>query len=139
MMKNSRIKEDPLRLYDKEVAVLEEEIEERQTLEEEERQTTVHCKIKLERGSGVRIWKSTFLIEKETGQRRKLMHNINVPLAPDWLVIDKDGWYSFTLLFEGLDKNCSLFDLQEIIPEPGGFEVVNIKRNNTDVYSVIVK
>ncbi len=138
-MRNARIKEDPLRLYDKEVAVLEEELEERQTLEEEEKQVTVHCKIKLEAGSGIRIWKSTYLVENESGSKCKLVHNINVPIAPEWKVVDKDGWYHFTLFFEGLSKGCQLFDMREIIPEEGGFEVLNLRRNTTDVYSVTVK
>jgi len=26
----------------------------------------------------------------------------------------------------------------EIIPEPGGFEVININRNNEDVYTLVI-
>jgi hypothetical protein len=137
-MKNSKIKEDPLRIYEREVDVLEEELDEREVKPEEERQTTVHCKMYLEAGMAVRIWKSTFLVEKESGQKRQLLHNINIPIAPTWLLLEKTGWHHFTLLFEGLNKDCQIFDMKEIIPESGGFEVLSIKRNNSDVYSVQV-
>jgi hypothetical protein len=34
----------------------------------------------------------------------------------------------------GLPKKCTVFDLIEEIPEPGGFYIPNIQRNNSDVY-----
>ncbi|WLD24801.1 hypothetical protein NU10_05330 [Flavobacterium dauae] len=44
----------------------------------------------------------------------------------------------FTLIFKGLSKSCESFDLVEIIPEEGGFEVLNINRNSSDVYYVTI-
>jgi hypothetical protein len=114
-----------------EVAEIEDDI-----LEDFERQTTVHCSIKVEAGTGLRIWPTTFLVEAESGIRRNLVHHLNIPLAPQWLVVEKTSTYQFTLFFEGLSRNCILFDLIEEIPEEGGFNVPHIHRNNSDVYKL---
>ena len=115
-------------------AVEIEEVVEVKTLESEERQTIVHCSC----GSpddtyAVRVWPSTYLIEHGTGKRAQLIAAFNTSMAPQWTLNDGKG---FTLIFEGLSKGCSAFDLKEIIPQDGGFEVLNIQRNNTDVYTV---
>ncbi len=107
--------------------------EEIKTLESEERQTIVHCTIGNNEDYAYRIWPSTFLIEHGTGRRAKLITAYNISFAPQWTINDGKG---FTLIFEGLSKGCSKFDLKEIIPQDGGFEVLNIPRNNTDVYTV---
>ena len=73
-----------------------------------------------------------YLVE-QTGKRAKLITAFNISLAPTWTVNDGKG---FTLVFEGLSKGCSKFDLKEIIPQEGGFEVFGILRNNMDVYQV---
>lgn len=112
--------------------------EEVKTLEEKERQTIVHCKHYLNMGDGIRIWRTTFLVEKPTGIKRKLIHAENITMHPTWTVADKNGNYHFTLYFEGLSKSCTEFDLVEEIPQPGGFVVGNIPRNNQDVYRVII-
>ena len=101
------------------------------TIESEERQTIVHCTCGDD--YAYRIWPSTFLIEKETGRRVKLITAFNISFAPQWTLNDGKG---FTLIFEGLSKSCSVFDLKEIIPQEGGFEVNNLQRNKTDVYQV---
>jgi len=100
-------------------------------LESEERQTIVHCSCGDD--YAYRIWPSTFLIEHNTGKRAKLITAFNISFAPQWTLNDGKG---FTLIFEGLSKACTVFDLKEIIPQEGGFEVKNIPRNNTDVYHV---
>jgi hypothetical protein len=101
------------------------------TLESEERQTIVHCSCGDD--YAFRIWPSTFLIEHITGNRAKLITAFNISFAPQWTLNDGKG---FTLIFEGLSKACTSFDLKEIIPQEGGFEVLNIQRNNMDVYQV---
>ena len=101
------------------------------TLEDEERQTIVHCNCGED--YAFRIWPSTFLIEHLGGKRAKLITAYNISFAPQWTLNDGKG---FTLIFEGLSKECTSFDLKEIIPEEGGFEVLNIQRNKMDVYSV---
>jgi len=103
------------------------------TLESEERQTIVHCSITGEGSEAYRIWPSTYLIEHDTYRKAKLITAFNISFAPQWTLNDGKG---FTLVFEGLSKNCSFFDLKEVIPEDGGFEVLGIRRNNMDVYQV---
>ena len=103
------------------------------TLESEERQTIVHCSVTSEDAYALRIWPSTFLIEHGTGKRAKLITAFNISFAPQWTLNDGRG---FTLIFEGLSKTCASFDLKEVIPEEGGFQVLGIHRNNMDVYQV---
>jgi hypothetical protein len=105
--------------------------EETKTLESEERQTIVHCTC----GDvyAIRVWPSTFLIEHGTGRKVQLLTAYNISFAPQWTLNDGKG---FTLIFGGLSKDCSSFDLKEIIPQEGGFEALNIQRNKTDVYHV---
>lgn len=98
----------------------------------EERSTIVHC-----RYSGncqrIRLWPSTFLIQ-EDGKRKKLLQSYNISKYPFWKAVEPG--HEFTLVFEGLDKNCFHFDLLEEIPEPGGFYISNIQRNPSDVYQI---
>ena len=101
------------------------------TLQSEERQTIVHCRVAED--YAYRIWPSTFLVEQRTGKRAKLITAFNISFAPEWTLNDGRG---FTLIFEGLSKNCRLFDLKEMIPEEGGFQVLAIERNHSDVYQV---
>ena len=104
---------------------------------QEERQTIVHCLVRSPFGTLVRIWKSTFLIDRQSGKRYKLLTALNISFYPVWTRAEP-GLYEFTLLFEGLDKSCLFFDLAEIIPQAGGFFVPAIERNTTDVYTVEV-
>ena len=99
------------------------------TFESVEQTTIVHCVVHY--FTQVRIWPSTFLVQ-EDGKRKKLLHAFNISAYPQWKYIH--AGHEFTLVFEGLDKNCNLFSLFEDIPEPGGFHIQNIKRNRTDVY-----
>lgn len=101
------------------------------TLQSEERQTIVHCSCGDD--YAFRIWPSTYLIEHGTGKQAKLITAFNISFAPQWTLNDGRG---FTLIFEGLSKACTSFDLREIIPQEGGFEVINIQRNTMDVYQV---
>ena len=101
----------------------------------EEKQVIVHCSIPCERGMGMRIWKTTYLVTEE-GIEIPLLFWEGISLAPEWTLVMHDGFFRFTLIFKGLPKSCKIFSLLEKIPEPGGFEVKNIKRNRTDVYFV---
>lgn len=98
----------------------------------EERQTIVHCTC--EEDQAYRVWPTTYLIEHGTEKRAKLITAFNISFAPQWTLNDGRG---FTLIFEGLSKGCTSFDLKEIIPQDGGFEVKGIQRNHTDVYHVM--
>lgn len=103
---------------------------------EEERTTIVHCRLPSPYPTLARIWNSTFLLE-EDGRRVALIKAFNISMAPDWTwFVSADGFVSFTLLFEGLSKECHTFQLMEIIDEPGGFYSGKIQRNKTDVYRV---
>jgi len=84
----------------------------------------------------IRIWRSTFLVDLNSSVRAKLMHVENISMAPQWTIIPGGVMYHFLLIFSSLPKSCQTFDLIEDIPQPGGFLVKNIPRNNKDVYHV---
>lgn len=96
----------------------------------------VHCHLEnYSRDALIRIWKTTFLIDHNSGHRSELLHVENITFAPLWTRVPGSS-YSFLLIFSGLPKSCRRFDLIEEIPQPGGFIVKNIARNQTDVYHV---
>lgn len=84
----------------------------------------------------IRIWRSTYLNDQGSSARSKLIHAENISMAPMWTRIPDSKIYSFLLIFEALPKSCKNFDLIEDIPQPGGFEVRNIIRNESDVYHI---
>lgn len=79
----------------------------------------------------IRVWKSTFLFAKGTSHRSKLIKSKNITMYPIWTKVDDGQTIHFTLIFEPLSKHCKQFDLIENIPEPGGFEFMNIQKNNS--------
>ena len=109
-------------------------------LTETEAQVIVHCSYA---SSGfeekIRIWRTTFLVANQCGSRSKLLHAEKITLYPDWTDIEPFSDFRFTLIFSALPKSCRTFDLLESIPEPGGFRVNGIIRNNTDVYNVTLE
>ncbi|MGA1331466.1 MAG: transposase [Bacteroidia bacterium] len=101
----------------------------------EESQVTIHFKYTGSMwGTKVRIWKSTFLHAKGSSHRSSLVHVENISVHPTWTHVSAGETINFTLIFSGLPKDCEYFDLIEDIPEPGGFIINDIKRNNSDVY-----
>lgn len=84
----------------------------------------------------IRIWKTTFLIDKASGTKSQLVHAENISIAPVWTQVPVKQSYSFLLIFSSLPKSCKNFDLVEEISQPGGFFIGNIVRNQTDVYHV---
>jgi hypothetical protein len=99
----------------------------------------VHCHFKnMVDDMLIRIWRTTFLIDKSSATRSQLIHAENISYAPQWTIIPR-GDFSFLLIFGGLPKSCRVFDLVEEIPQPGGFEVGNIQRNETDVYRIDIQ
>jgi len=105
----------------------------------EEQQVIVHCSIYgMDFGDAARIWKSTYLINKKTGEKYKMLFAEGISFAPAWTLIPFNKPLEFTLIFKGVPKSCESFDLVEIIPEEGGFEVLNIRRNSSDVYYVTI-
>ncbi len=87
----------------------------------------------------IRIWKTTFLKDCHSSGQSQLIHAENISYAPQWTAIPESGTYSFLLIFSSLPKSCTLFDLIEQIPQPGGFSVKNIARNNSDVYRITLE
>ena len=101
----------------------------------EESQVTIHFKYTGSMwGNKIRIWKSTFLHAKGSSHRSSLLHVENISVHPTWTHVSAGETINFTLIFSGLPKDCESFDLIEDIPEPGGFIINDIKRNNSDVY-----
>jgi hypothetical protein len=97
----------------------------------------VHCYFdNPHEGSLIRIWKTTFLMDLVSGTRSKLVHAENISFAPVWTLIPDRTTFSFLLIFSALPKSCTQFDLIEEIPQPGGFHVKNIQRNQQDVYHI---
>lgn len=97
----------------------------------------VHCHVgTLEEGMLIRIWRTTFLIDRAHGSKSGLVHAENISFAPQWTMIPGKGSYTFLLIFSALAKSCRVFDLVEEIPQPGGFVVRDIPRNETDIYHV---
>ncbi|MBX2961247.1 MAG: hypothetical protein KF687_01970 [Cyclobacteriaceae bacterium] len=82
----------------------------------------------------IRIWRSTVLIDKHSGNKSTLVHAENITFAPVWTTIPKNFSYTFLLIFHALPKACTVFDLVEQIPQPGGFFIPDIMRNKSDVY-----
>jgi hypothetical protein len=104
----------------------------------EEGMVIVHCTYHAEIDGGIRIWRTTFLIDKASGDRSTMHHAENITMAPEWTFVPEGKSWRFTLVFSPLPKSCEFFDLLEEIPQPGGFFVQNIRRNKSDVYHVIV-
>jgi hypothetical protein len=113
-------------------------LESLQTKIEEEKQVIVHCCFPASPflGNLIRIWHSTYLFDNHSDHKSRLIHAENITIFPNWTQVPfmQDFW--FTLVFSGLPKDCTSFDLKEVIPEEGGFFVGSIKRNSSDIYRV---
>jgi len=97
----------------------------------------VHCHFdNKSQGMLVRIWATTFLIDVHSSAQAELVHAENISFAPQWTLIPDFQPYQFLLIFSALPKACTMFDLVENIPQPGGFLVRGIPRNQSDVYHV---
>jgi len=103
-----------------------------------EQQVIVHCEF----SPGIfweprlRIWPTTYLIPKGGTSKSKLLQAEHISFYPEWTPIKRFIVHRFTLIFEGLPKDCTTFDLVEEIPEPGGFVARDITRLPSDIYSI---
>jgi len=103
----------------------------------EDQHVYVHCYYKNDLPEMlIRVWRSTFLVDKVSGAKSELVHAEKISFAPQWTIISGKKTFSFLLIFSALPKECKVFDLVEDIPQAGGFFVPNIKRNELDVYHV---
>jgi len=99
----------------------------------------VHCYFQNEwKDALVRIWKTTYLVDQGGGSKSGLIHAENISIGPLWTLIPDNVTHTFLLIFAALPKGCTHFDLVEEIPQPGGFHVTNISRNQQDVYHIDV-
>ena len=105
-----------------------------------EQQIVLHCSFQHTPffNPSIRIWKNTYLKPKGSTQVFRMLNAFNISIYPEWTKVKYQGIHEFTLIFEGLPKDCKTFDLIEDIPEDGGFYVPNIRRNSSDIYLVNV-
>jgi hypothetical protein len=98
-------------------------------------QVVIHgiCKAK-DSPSFIRIWPTTFLFDRHSSHISELLFFEKISRFPIWTKIPAHSEFGFTLIFGGLPASCSLFDLQEVIPQANGFHVASIMRNDIDVY-----
>jgi hypothetical protein len=103
---------------------------------DEERQIIIHCSCASQSNSDswIRIWKTTFLIDQNSGFQSDLLFAYNITFYPDWDLLPSNSSKKFTLLFGGLPKSCRIFDLIEVTDDTGEFESKGIIRNMEDVY-----
>jgi hypothetical protein len=102
-----------------------------------ESQVIIHCTCTgITPNYQIRIWMSTFLFAKDSNHISELVYFENITPYPIWMQVNFGKTVNFTLIFNGLPKQCKQFDLIENIPEPGGFIVKNINRNISDVYLI---
>jgi hypothetical protein len=84
----------------------------------------------------IRIWRTTFLQDKNSPSKATLIHAENISYAPVWTIVPRHFDYTFLLIFASLPKSCQVFDLVEEIDQPGKFYVPGIVRNDSDVYHI---
>ena len=108
------------------------------TQSETERTVVVHCSFSALISTGIRIWSSTYLVDRLSGSKSKLLHALNISFQPEFTIVKHGTTARFTLIFAALPKTCEVFNLIEEAPEPYVFEVFNIKRNLSDVYEVAI-
>jgi hypothetical protein len=102
----------------------------------EQGQVVVHCIQEVTAPMLIRIWPTTFLYDHHSAHKSDLVHAENICYFPQWKAIDY-GENSFTLIFSGLPKSCTVFDLIEHCDnESGAFKVLSITRTDSDVYYV---
>lgn len=82
----------------------------------------------------IRIWPTTYLFDAHSDHISELVHFERISGFPTWTLVPPGSEFAFTLIFSGLPKSCTLFDLKEVIPQANGFCVSSIHRNNKDVY-----
>ncbi len=104
----------------------------------EEKQVILHCCYKSDffLEEKIRIWSSTYLIDRQSEHVSRLVHFENISLFPHWTDVPYGKDYWFTLVFSGLPKDCKVFDFIELIPQNNGFFEEGIVRNSSDVYKI---
>ena len=100
-------------------------------------QVIVHCKLSSSsEGNVARISPSTYLIDRKSNNRSRLIYVEGITIFPFWTEVPTSATLYFTLVLSPLLKSCLIFDFLEQISESGGFHVADILRNSTDVYHI---
>ena len=71
---------------------------------EEQGVVIVHCSFSTQLGCGIRIWSSTFLVDKVSGSKSKLLHALNITMAPQWELVKAGTTKRFILIFSSPPK-----------------------------------
>ncbi len=106
------------------------------SLTQEEGQVIIHCCTKATVYSAMqaRIQKTTFLFDLDSNHQSDLIYADNISIAPEWSIIPKGKQRAYSLVFSGLPKSCSSFDLLELNEPFRAFFAKSIQRNKEDVY-----
>jgi len=111
-------------------------IEEAMTESQVERQVIVHCIYRdLSNDWQIQICKTTFLRDRDSSHKSKLIKAYNITVEPSWQDYRAGTRAMFTLVFSGLPKSCTSFDLFEET-DGGEFYTGVISRNESDTYTV---
>jgi len=105
---------------------------------EDVRMVIVHCFFSAPVNAKIRISRSAILFDLDTGNSTRLIHALNIPVAPEWKRLKAGTLMSFTLIFAPLPEKCILFDLVEHDRGTTGLNVTGIKRNIQDVYNLCI-
>lgn len=121
-----------------EVEIATELLVDLQSQIQEEGQVVVHCisTAAADYDHYIRVWPTTYLLDQHSPHRSDLVHVEKVAMAPMWQLVPAGTMANYSLIFSGLPKDCTVFDLEEIIPLPGRFSAKSIVRNDTDVYFI---
>jgi len=101
-------------------------------------QVVIHCVSTDSLGWGmhIRIWPTTFLLDQGSSHRSEMVHVENIVLAPNWQYLAPAEKLHYSLIFSGLPKSCTTFDLIEFGEGKNCFSALDIARNKSDVYYV---
>ena len=98
----------------------------------------VHCFFSAPVDAQIRISRSAILFDLDTGNCTRMIHALNIPVAPEWKHIKAGNTLAFTLIFAQLPEKCTLFDLVEHDRGANGLNITGIKRNKHDVYNLSI-
>jgi hypothetical protein len=97
----------------------------------------VNCSFSAPLNAKIRISRSAVLFDLDTGNCTRMIHALNIPVAPEWKRVKAGSLLSFTLIFAPLPEKCTLFDLVEQTSK--GLNALGIRRNELDVYNIVIE
>jgi hypothetical protein len=101
--------------------------------------TIVHGWYKADESTSINLSKTTYLWDQEFNFRSRLIFSDGMPIDPKELGLGCLEAVSFTLYFEPLPPECKSFWLWEETDKPYAFSSIDIKRNDEDVYRVVIE